>query len=221
MTSMAGAAAGGAADMRVRAAAIFQTLIDCFGTPTFRPGSDPTEELIGTILSANTTDVNSGRAFARLQQLGDWDAIRTAPLPAIIDAIRPAGMYNQKGPHIVATLEQLRSKRGGYDLSDLATMAVDEALAFLTSMPGVGQKTASIVLLFCFNRGVFPVDTHIQRITQRLGLCARVVPALTVDGCFVPEPSVIYDRCIPDDGQIVYGDSTQGAGKAVGKKLMG
>ncbi len=172
MTSMAGAAAGGAADMRVRAAAIFQTLIDCFGTPTFRPGSDPTEELIGTILSANTTDVNSGRAFARLQQLGDWDAIRTAPLPAIIDAIRPAGMYNQKGPHIVATLEQLRSKRGGYDLSDLATMAVDEALAFLTSMPGVGQKTASIVLLFCFNRGVFPVDTHIQRITQRLGLCA-------------------------------------------------
>ena len=170
MTSMAGAAAGGAADMRVRAAAIFQTLIDCFGTPTFRPGSDPTEELIGTILSANTTDVNSGRAFARLQQLGDWDAIRTAPLPAIIDAIRPAGMYNQKGPHIVATLEQLRSKWGGYDLSDLATMAVDEALAFLTSMPGVGQKTASIVLLFCFNRGVFPVDTHIHRMMYRWNL---------------------------------------------------
>ncbi len=158
--------------MKERAQAIFQALIACFGKPVFTAGDDPTETLIGTILSANTTDVNSGRAFNRLQQLGDWETIRTAPLPVIIDAIRPAGMYNQKAPHIVATLTQLRSERGGYDLSDLATMPLDEALTFLTSLPGVGQKTASIVLLFCFNRGAFPVDTHIQRITQRLGLCA-------------------------------------------------
>ena len=156
--------------MKERAEAIYQALIDCFGEPLFTPGDDPTETLIGTILSANTTDVNSGRAFGRLMQLGDWETIRTAPLPQIIDAIRPAGMYNQKGPHIVATLERLHGERGGYDLSDLATMPVDEAIGFLTSLPGVGRKTASIVLLFCFNRGAFPVDTHIQRITQRLGL---------------------------------------------------
>jgi endonuclease-3 len=156
--------------MKERAWAIHQALIDCFGEPRFTPGEDPTEMLIGTILSANTTDVNSGRAFDRLMLLGDWETIRTAPLPVIIDAIRPAGMYNQKAPHIVATLERLQSERGGYALDDLATMPLDDALAFLTSLPGVGQKTASIVLLFCFNRGAFPVDTHIQRITQRLGL---------------------------------------------------
>ncbi len=156
--------------MRERAEAIYQALIDCFGEPLFTPGDDPTEMLIGTILSANTTDVNSGRAFGRLMQLGDWETIRTAPLPQIIDAIRPAGMYNQKGPHIVATLERLHSERGGYDLRDLANMPVEEAIVFLTSLPGVGRKTASIVLLFCFNRAAFPVDTHIQRITQRLGL---------------------------------------------------
>lgn len=156
--------------MKERAWFIYQALIDCFGEPRFVPGEDPMEALIGTILSANTTDANSGRAFARLQQLGDWEQIRTTPLPQIIDAIRPAGMYNQKAPHIVAALERLRSERGGYDLNDLATMPVDEAIGFLTRLPGVGRKTASIVLLFCFNRGAFPVDTHIQRITQRLGL---------------------------------------------------
>lgn len=156
--------------MKERADSIFHALIACFGEPRFVPGSDPMEELIGTILSANTTDVNSGRAFAQLRALGDWDQIRTAPLPRIIDAIRPAGMYNQKAPHIVATLERLHAGKRGYDLSDLASMPVDEALAALVSLPGVGRKTASIVLLFCFNRGAFPVDTHIQRITQRLGL---------------------------------------------------
>lgn len=155
-----------------RAWAIYQALVDCFGTPQHTPGEDPTAMLIGTILSANTTDANSDRAFERLRALGDWETIRLAPLPLIIDAIRPAGMYYQKGPHIVATLTRLLEERGGYDLHDLETMPVAEALAFLTSLPGVGQKTASIVLLFCFNRAAFPVDTHIQRITQRLGLCA-------------------------------------------------
>lgn len=158
--------------MKARAWAIYQALIDCFGAPVFVPGDDPTEMLISTILSANTNDVNSGRAFDTLMQLGDWETIRTAPLPVIIDAIRPAGMYNQKAPHIVATLETLLRTRGGYALDDLATMPVEEARTFLTTLPGVGRKTASIVLLFCFNRGAFPVDTHIQRITQRLGLCA-------------------------------------------------
>lgn len=156
--------------MKERARAIFQALIECFGEPLFVPGDEPTDMLVGTILSANTTDVNSGRAFARLQALGDWEQICTTPLPQIIDAIRPAGMYNQKAPHIIAALARLRNERGGYDLNDLATMPVAEAIGFLTGLPGVGQKTASIVLLFCFNRGAFPVDTHIQRITQRLGL---------------------------------------------------
>jgi endonuclease-3 len=133
------------------------------------------DELIATILSANTNDVNSGRAFDQLRAAfgTDWDVVRTAPLEAIKEAIRPAGMYNQKAPAIVAALEEIRRSRGEYDLRFLADLPVDEALAFLTALPGVGFKTASIVLLFCFNGAAFPVDTHIQRISQRTGICGR------------------------------------------------
>ncbi len=107
---------------------------------------------------------------------GGWDAVRTAPLDEIKAAIRPAGMYNQKAPHIVQTLERIRRDgqgRDAYSLAHLAQMPVQEGLDYLTGLPGVGHKTASIVLLFCFNLGAFPVDTHVQRITQRLGLSGR------------------------------------------------
>jgi endonuclease-3 len=155
--------------------AIYQALIAFYGQPEWQPGADPVDELIGTILSANTNDVNSGRAFAQLKaRFGDdWDAVRNAPLELIKTAIRPAGMYNQKAPNIVATLEKLKNDQGAYHLDHLATLEVDAALHYLTSFPGVGHKTASIVLLFCFNRGAFPVDTHIQRISQRLGVSPR------------------------------------------------
>ncbi len=154
---------------------IHNTLVEHFGAPHFASGGDPVEELIATILSANTNDVNSGRAFDQLQQAfgGDWDAVRTAPLEAIKQAIRPAGMYNQKAPAIVATLERIQADRGGYDLHHLALLPVEEARAYLTSLPGVGFKTASIVILFCFNGAAFPVDTHIQRISQRTGVSPR------------------------------------------------
>ena len=162
-------------DLQEKAWAIFNTLIDHYGTPIFTPGDDPLDELIATILSANTNDVNSGRAFAQLRTAfgPDWDAVRTAPLDAIKAAIRPAGMYNQKAPAIVATLEEVLRTRGEYDLRFLADLPVDEALAYLTALPGVGFKTASIVLLFCFNGAAFPVDTHIQRISQRTGISGR------------------------------------------------
>lgn len=161
--------------MSERAWAIYHGLAALYGEPVFVPGEEPVDMLIGTILSANTNDVNSGRAFDQLKALsrGEWETIRTAPLDTIIAAIRPAGMYNQKAPHVVATLERIRSETGGYNLDELATLPLEEAMALLTSLPGVGHKTASIVLLFCFNRAAFPVDTHIQRISQRLGLAPR------------------------------------------------
>jgi len=160
------------AELRAQAHAIDVALAEHFGAPQFEAGEDPLEMLLGTILSANTNDTNRGRAFEQLKTLaaGDWDSIRTMPIHAVIDAIRPAGMYHQKAPNIVATLEQLKVERGGYDLGDLATLPMDDAMALLTSLPGVGHKTASIVMLFCFNREAFPVDTHIQRISQRTGL---------------------------------------------------
>lgn len=163
------------ADLSQKAWAIYLALLEHYGRPEFQPGDDPLEELIATILSANTNDVNSGRAFAQLKTAfdGDWDAVRTAPLEAIKTAIRPAGMYNQKAPAIVATLERIHHDWGGYDIRGLAQLPVEEALAYLTTLPGVGRKTASIVMLFCFNAAAFPVDTHIQRIAQRTGISHR------------------------------------------------
>ncbi len=162
-------------DLQEKAQAIYAALLAAYGEPIWHAGQDPLEELLWTILSANTTDTNSGRAFAQLKTAfnGDWDAVRTAPLETIKTAIRTAGMYNQKAPNIVGTLEKLKREQGNYSLDHLAAMEVDQALAYLTSFPGVGHKTASIVLLFCFNRAAFPVDTHVQRITQRLGISNR------------------------------------------------
>lgn len=178
---------------RAKADAVFLRLNDAFGRPEWSGGDDPVDELIWTILSANTNDANSGRAFRQLQAAfgEDWDAVRTAPLDAIKDAIRTAGMYNQKAPRIVETLERIRVVRGGYNLDHLAEMDLDEAQSFLTALPGVGHKTASIVLLFCFNRGAFPVDTHIQRISQRLGISRRKDSPEKIKG--------IWERLLPPD----------------------
>jgi endonuclease-3 len=162
-------------DLAEKAQAIYCRLIECYGEPAWQAGQAALDELIQTILSANTNDVNSGRAFAQLKATfgDDWEAVRNAPLAAIKAAIRPAGMYNQKAPHIVAVLEKIRREQGAYTLEHLAEMDVVAAFEYLTSFPGVGHKTASIVLLFCFNRGAFPVDTHVQRISQRLGMSDR------------------------------------------------
>lgn len=169
---------------RAKAVDVYERLIDTFGLPVWSFDGDPVDELIGTILSANTTDVNSGRAFEQLKATfgDDWEAVRTAPLEAIKEAIRTAGMYNQKATHIVETLNRIRQDFGEYNLDHLGDMPVDEAMAYLTSLPGVGHKTASIVMLFCFNQGAFPVDTHIQRITQRLGLSSRTASAERIKG---------------------------------------
>ena len=155
-----------------KAEQIYERLNAYFGEPTWQPCPNVVDALIGTLLSANTNDINSGRAFAQLKaRFGDdWDAVRLAPLDEIKRAIRPAGMYHQKAAHLVATLERLKQDHGDYRLAHLADWPVRDALRYLTSLPGVGHKTASIVLLFCFNQGAFPVDTHIQRISQRLGI---------------------------------------------------
>jgi endonuclease III len=165
-----------------KAQIIYKLLLDEYGEPDWRPKYGPVDELILTILSANTNDVNSGRAFRNLKERfgDDWDAVRTAPLDEIKDAIRVAGMYNQKAPNLVATLEKIKRDRGDYNLDDLCEMPVEAAQAYLESFPGVGHKTASIVLLFCFNMGAFPVDTHVQRQTQRLGISDPKAPPAKV-----------------------------------------
>lgn len=154
-----------------QAETIYTLLLERYGHPDWRPDFAPMDELILTILSANTADVNSGRAFERLKATyPDWQAVLDAPLDELTEVIRPAGLGPTKAPRIQAALRRVLAERGAFDISFLTDLPVEEGLAWLTQLEGVGHKTASIVLLFCFGKPAFPVDTHVQRVTQRLGL---------------------------------------------------
>ncbi|MER2600031.1 MAG: endonuclease III [Caldilineales bacterium] len=157
--------------MQHKAERIRAQLLAHYGHPDWRPDFAPVDELILTILSANTSDVNSGRAFQQLKATyADWHEVLAAPLPELVTVIRPAGLAPSKAPRLQAALRRILQEQGDFTLDFLAAWPVDEALAWLTQLEGVGHKTASIVLLFCFGKAAFPVDTHVQRVTQRLGL---------------------------------------------------
>jgi endonuclease III len=142
-----------------------------YGEPEWRPDLDPITQLVSTILSQNTNDLNRDIAFGRLRaQLPTWEQVRDADVQTVIEAIRPAGLANQKGPRIQESLRFITQERGTLSLDFLADWPVAEAKSWLTSMKGVGPKTAAIVLLFSLGRPAFPVDTHVHRVTRRLGL---------------------------------------------------
>ncbi len=156
---------------RAKYAVIADLLTAHYGEPTWRPHLSPVDELVSTILSQNTNDGNRDRAFEHLRaRLPTWEAVRDAPVEEVIDAIRPAGLANQKGPRIQAALRYLTETQGRITLDHLEAMPLEEAKAWLLGIDGVGPKTAAIVLLFAFGRPAFPVDTHVHRVSKRLGL---------------------------------------------------
>jgi endonuclease III len=158
-------------ELEERALAIHKRLVDIYGQPNWRNPLPPVDELVSTILSQNTNDVNRDRAFISLRgRFSTWEQVRDAPLEQVIDAIRIAGLANQKGPRIQEALRSITSQRGALDLDFLADLPVEQAHSWLTSFKGVGPKTAAIVLLFALGKPAFPVDTHIYRVTGRLGL---------------------------------------------------
>lgn len=131
-------------------------------------------ELVLTILSQNTTDTNSGRAFMRLvQRFPDWRALMEAPVEEIETEIAVGGLAKQKAPRIKSSLEAVWAARGSFELDFLNEMALDEAKAWLREMKGVGPKTAACVLMFSFGRPALPVDTHVHRVAQRLGFVPK------------------------------------------------
>lgn len=151
---------------------VHERLLEAYGQPTWRNKLPPIDELVSTILSQNTNDINRDRAFDRLKRaFPTWEAVRDADPQAVVEAIRPAGLANQKGPRIQSALRQISQERGSLDLSFLKDLPLEEARTWLTGFKGVGPKTAAIVLLFSLDRPAFPVDTHIHRVTRRLGLC--------------------------------------------------
>ena len=159
------------ASLAKRAVKIHEKLIEFYGEPIWRNPLPAIDELVSTILSQNTNDVNRDRAFNLLRaKFPTWEEVRDAKTKDVIEAIRPAGLANQKGPRIQQVLKSITEERGSLDLSFLKKMSVDDARAWLTKFNGVGPKTAAIVLCFSLGMPAFPVDTHVYRVTGRIGL---------------------------------------------------
>ncbi|HEY66485.1 MAG TPA: endonuclease III [Caldilineae bacterium] len=157
--------------LRKRALAIFERLVTEYGRPVWRSHGDPLEVLVGAFLSQNTSDVKSSRAFQRLRErFPSWEVVMTAPVEEIEEAIRPGGLARSKAPRIQAALRRIMEERGELSLDFLSDMPLPAARAWLQSLHGVGAKTAAIVLLFSLGRPLFPVDTHVHRVSRRLGI---------------------------------------------------
>ena len=159
-------------------AEITKLLVQTYGELVWSPHNDPLSELILTVLSQNTSDRNSRRAFSVLPaRFGNWDGVAEADQEEIADAIKTGGLAHVKAPRIKKILNQIILERDSLDLNFLGEMPVDEARAWLLNLPGVGPKTAACVLLFSLGKPVLPVDTHVHRVAKRLGLIDSKVTA--------------------------------------------
>jgi endonuclease-3 len=171
-------------------------LATLYGRPTWERRLDPTSELILTILTQNSADTNAEAAFEALRRAypgtgpvevhrpgagwggfgladgiaPDWAAVEFAPLPELTDVIRPGGLANQKAPRLQSTLRKVREERGDYSLEFLGDMSAIQARSWLTGIDGIGKKTASVLLLFCFGQPLLPIDRHVDRVLRRVGL---------------------------------------------------
>jgi len=183
---------------------VMDELAERYGHPVWQRRLDPTSELILTILTQNSADTNAEVAFQALRErypgggevqvhepgagwggIGlpdgsapDWMSIEFAPLPELVDTIRPGGLANQKAPRLQAALRTIREERGDHSLEFLGDLAPLEARAWLTRIDGIGKKTASVLLLFSFGQPLMPVDRHVERVARRVGL---IGPKATAD----------------------------------------
>ena len=183
-------------------------LTSIYGPQVWRRRLDPTSELILTILTQNSADTNAEKAFVALRAAypsglaeeihepgvgwggeglppgapPDWVAVENAPLDELIDVIRPGGLGPTKAPRLQATLRRIREERGNHSLEFLGAMPAIAARDWLTTIPGIGKKTASVLLLFCFNHPLMPVDRHVERVAKRIGLVpVKAHPDLATD----------------------------------------
>jgi len=214
---------------------VLDKLAELYGRPVWQRAHDPMTELVLTILSQNSADVNAEHGFeslrrrfpsaaetaagassAKINRPGwggagldpapppDWDAVENAQLPELIDAIRPAGLAFQKAPTIHAALRAVRERRGDHSLEFLAEMPALEARDWLSSIPGIGKKTASVTLLFAFGMPLMPVDRHVERVSKRIGLIPAKTTANDAHELFLAilEPDQMYEAHV---GLITHG----------------
>ncbi len=163
---------------KAKYAPIAAALTEVYGQLDWSRNLDGMDELISCILSQSTTDLNRDRAFARLKDnFPDWEAVRFADLEELIETIRPAGLANQKAPRIQNVLEVIYDQVGEYSIDFLNDLSIDDAKAWLVSLKGIGPKTAAIVLCFAYGREAFPVDTHVYRVSKRIGFIPEKLSA--------------------------------------------
>jgi endonuclease III len=204
---------------------VLDGLAMAYGHPQFQRVHDPTTELVLTILSQNSADINAERAFESLRRAypsaldpepesdgkvnrpgwggagldhlapPDWQAVEDAPLPELIEAIRPGGLAPQKAPRIQASLRSIRERSGSHTLAFLDGMPAREAREWMTQIPGIGRKTASVVLLFSFGTPLMPVDRHVERVSKRVGLIPAKATADQAHEHFLAmlEPDQMYE----------------------------
>jgi len=184
-------------DLRLKAWRVHSLLLGYYGEPEQREVQDPLSELIQTVLSQNTADVNTDRSYRSLRsRFASWGEVLDAPTQDVADAIRLGGLAKIKAPRIQGILRRLRDERGDLSLNWLADMSVDEAREYLLSFQGVGPKTAACVLLFSLGKSALPVDTHVHRVTMRLGL----VPS----GATADQANVRLERLLPPEAYYAF-----------------
>ena len=172
---------------------VFDLLAIRLGEIEHRPRLDGTSELVWTILSQHTSDLNAGRAYDSLREhFVTWQDVVDAPTLVLADVIRRGGLAQQKAPRIQEVLWVVKNRTGAYDISFLAEMPLGEAKTWLQTLPGVGPKTAGVVLSFALGMPAMAVDTHIHRVARRLAL---IGPKVTADEAHeVLERSINPDR---------------------------
>ena len=185
----------------VHLARVYNLLIEAYGEPRNEPDFDPLGGLIGTILSQHTSDINSGRAYKQLVEVfPTWEGVRDAPTFQVAEAIRSGGLANVKAVRIQDVLHTLTEQKeaGNFDgtlaeylSAGLATLAPEEGWRYLRTLPGVGPKTAACVLMFDLDEPVMPVDTHVHRVSKRLGL---IGPKVSAD-----QAHEIFARIVPPE----------------------
>jgi endonuclease-3 len=178
--------------LRAKARAVLALLLMEYGEPEW-PVLDPLGTLIETLLSHRTADPDTWAAYNELRRrFPTWDEVRDAPVEEIIEAVDRSRWPEQKAYRLKAILQRIAEERGSYDISFLKDVPIEDANAWLQSLGGVGPKTAACVLLFSLQRPVLPVDTHVHRVSIRLGLISDKVDANAAHPAIqalLPDPS--------------------------------
>jgi endonuclease III len=174
-----------------RVRALVGRLLRHFGDLSPPRETDPLDELILTVQSQHTSDLNAERAFGLLRgRYPAWDDVVRAPTAELADTIRSGGLANTKAARIQAILREIHEREGRYDLNGLRSRSDAEIAEYLSSLPGVGPKTVAVVMGFAFGREAIPVDTHVHRVSTRLGL----VPQTSAE-----RAQRLLEASVPDD----------------------